>query len=90
LSTVNEYFRKTFGATGDNVSVPILVETETNDKAPQFYSTNWETFDPEHFKQVKKDAKGISGMYVYDGDKEKGFDKCLKRHKLKRKVTEAI
>lgn len=75
-------------ATGDNVTVPIVVETAKDDHAPQLYGCNWEAFDPEHFTSLKKAAKDVPGMYVYDGGKEKGFDRLLKRLRIKRKESE--
>jgi len=85
LETVNQYLRDTFGAMGDNVSCPALVETASNETVAQFYSCNWEGFDPEHFKRIKADAKNIPGLYVYDGQKEKGHDNLLRRLNIKRK-----
>jgi hypothetical protein len=85
VETVNEYLRATFGAMGDNVSCPALVKTAKETDATQFYSCNWEGFDPEHFKRLKSDAKKIPGLYVYDGQKEKGHDNLLKRLNIKRK-----
>ena len=90
LETVNQYLRDTFGATGDNVSVPALVETAKSDQAPQFYTCNWEGFDEDHFKRIAKDAKDIKGLYVYDGKKEKGHAALLKRLRIKTKSEEML
>ena len=90
LETVNQYLRETFGATGDNVSVPVVVETASNESAAQFYSCNWEGFSDEHFKRIAKDAKDIKGMYVYDGQKEKGHSTLLKRLRIKTKQSEEM
>jgi hypothetical protein len=85
LETVNQYLRDTFGAMGDNVSVPALVKTAKETDATQFYSCNWEGFSDDHFRRIKADAKKIPGLYVYDGQKEKGHDNLLKRLNIKRK-----
>lgn len=79
-----------FNATGENVSVPIITELADMSTDPQLYGCNWEAFSDEHFSELKKLAKGIDGLYVYDGKKELGFDKLLKRLRIKRKQSEAL
>lgn len=88
LNQVNQLLRDSLGATGDNVSVPIVVETAGKDEAPQLYGCNWEAFSDSDFLNLKKLAKDVQGMYVYDGAKEKGFDHLLKRLRIKRKESE--
>lgn len=87
LNQVNQLLRDALGATGDNVTVPIVVETADKDEAPQLYACNWEAFSDTDFLKLKKLAKDIPGMYVYDGKKEKDFDTLLKRLRIKRKDT---
>lgn len=86
VETVNRLLQgPPFNATGQNVSVPAVIKTAKETDATQFYSCNWECFSDEHFAELKKRAKGVPGLYVYDGKKEKGFDTLLKRLNIKRK-----
>ena len=79
-----------WNATGDNVSVPVVIETADDTEAAQFYGCNWEAFSDEHFTELKKRAKDVQGLYVYDGKKEKGFDTLLKRLHIKRKQEDRL
>ena len=89
LDAANGLLRaKPFYATGDNISVPIVIETAAESDQPQFYGCNWEAFDAGHFGELKKLAKNVDGMYVYNGQSERGFDACLKRLRIKIKPSE--
>ena len=80
VTTANNWLKTKFGATGSNLSVPLILKSDPDTQSPRAYGCNWECFKPSHFDVTKSDLETVQNQIQADRVriwKNKSFDSCL-------------
>ena len=83
----NAWLRNNLGATGDNITVPLIGISDPDDTAPTHYGCNWLGMLPEHKNQIVRGVVNSPHVSLFE---DRDFFQCIKEMGLRKKPQEPL